>query len=63
MQHSNENTTNYPVRLRNAQRENEACNESLIKRGVQEYGMKIVYPLHATGFDTLQENDKKEVDT
>ena len=63
MQHSNENTTDYPVRFRNEQRANEACNESLIKRGVQEYGMKIFYPLHATGFDTQQENDKKEVDT
>ena len=30
---------------------------------VQEHGMKILYPLHVTGFDTLLDGDKKETET
>ena len=35
MQYSNENTTDYLVRFRNAWKVNEACNVSQIKKDVQ----------------------------
>ena len=60
MQYVSENTTDYLVRFRNAQKVNEACDGRLITKGVQEHGMKIRFPLHNTGFDSLQEDDKKE---
>ena len=60
MQYDSENTTDYLVRFRNTQKSNEACDGSLITKGVQEHGMKIHFPLHNTGFDSLQEDDKKE---
>ena len=60
MQYANENTTDYLVRFRNAHDVNEACNGSLITRGVQEHGMNIIFPLHNTLLDSLQEDDKKE---
>ena len=60
MHYSIENTTDYLVRFRNAQKVNEACDGSLITKGVQEHGMKIRFPLHNTGFDSLQEDEKKE---
>ena len=53
MQYSRKNTTDYLVRFRNAQKINEACDGSLITKGVQEHGMKIRFPLHNTGFDYL----------
>ena len=53
--HAKNKTTDYLVRFRNAQEVNEACNENLITRGVQENGMKILPPLHNTGFNSLQE--------
>ena len=62
IQYAKENTTDYLVRFRNAQKVNEACNGSLITKGVQEHGMKIIFPLHNTGFDSLQEDEKKEVE-
>ena len=62
MQYANENTTDYLVRFRNAQKVNEACNGSLIARGIQEHGMKILFPFHNTGFDYLQEYHNKEAD-
>ena len=62
MQYSNKNTTDYLVRFRNAQKVNEACDESLITKGVQEHGMKIIFPLHNTGFNSLQEDEKKEAE-
>ena len=40
MQYANENTTDYLVRFRNAQKVNEACYGSLITKGLQEHGMK-----------------------
>ena len=55
MQYASENTTDYLVRFHNAQKVNEACDGSLITKGVQEHGMKIRFPLHNTGFDSLQE--------
>ena len=58
MKYTNNNTTNYLVRFCNAQKVNEACNGSLISKGVQEHGMKILSPLHNTGFDSLQEYEK-----
>ena len=61
--HTNENRNNYLVRLHNSQRVKEACNVSLITRGFQEHGMKILYPLHVTGFDKLSDYDKKEAET
>ena len=60
MQYAKENTTDYLVRFRNAQEANEACNGSLITRGVQEHGMQIIFPYHNNRFDSLQEYDKKE---
>ena len=60
MQYDSENNTDYLVRFRNAQKFNEACYGSLITKGVQEHGMKICFPLHNTGFDSLQEDEKKK---
>ena len=60
MQHDNEKTTNFLVSLRNAQKVKEACNRILINRGVQEHGMKTLFPLHNNGLVSLQEDDKKE---
>ena len=62
MQYASDNTTDYFVRFRNAQRVNEARDRSLTTKGVQEHGMKIRFPLHNTGFDYLQEDDKKETE-
>ena len=59
MQYASENTTEYLVRSRNDQKVNEACDGSLITKGVQDHGMKIRLPLHNTGFDSLQEYEKK----
>ena len=50
------------VRFCNAQKVNEACDGSLIAKGVQEHGMKILFPLHNAGFDSLQEDEKKEAE-
>ena len=59
-QRTNENTTKYQVRFRNAQKVNESCNGIPITKRVQEHGMKILYPPYVTSFDALQRNDKKE---
>ena len=40
----------------------EACDGSLITKGVQEHGMNIRFPLHNTEFDSLQEDEKKEAE-
>ena len=56
MQYANENITDYLVRFHNAQKFNEACNGSLITKGVQDHGMKILFPLNNTGFDYIQED-------
>ena len=63
IQNVNENTADYLVRFRNFQKLNKACNGSLIKKFVQENWMKILYPLHVTGFDTIPDDDKKEAET
>ena len=63
VQYANENTIEYLVRFRNAQNYTEACNRSLITRGVQDPRMKIIFPLKNTGFDFIQENEKKEAET
>ena len=62
MQYSNENTTYYLVKSHNAQEVNKACNISLITKGIQENGMKIIFPWYNTGFYSLQEDDKKEAE-
>ena len=49
--------------LHNSQKVNNECNGRLIKRGVQEYGTKILYPVYATSFDALQDFEKKEAET
>ena len=59
MQYDNDNTTDYLVRFRNAHKVNEACNGILITKGIQEHSMKIISPFQNTGFDSLQEDDKK----
>ena len=55
-----EQVIDYLVRFLNAQKFNEACDGSLITKGVQEHGTKIRFPLHNNGFDSLQEDDNKE---
>ena len=60
MQYASDNITDYLVSLRNAQKVNEAFDGSLVTKGVQEHGMNICFPLHNTGFDSLQEDEKKE---
>ena len=60
MQYSSENTTDYLFRFRNAQKVNESCDGRLITKGVQDPGMNIRFPLNNTGFDSLQEDEKKE---
>ena len=55
--------TNFLVRYCNVQKANDSCNGILITRGVQEYEINIIYPLHVTVFDALLDNDKKEADT
>ena len=62
MQYVNKNTVDSFYRFRNAKKVNEACNGILITRVVQEHGMKILFPLHNTGFDSLQEDKKKEAE-
>ena len=60
MQYANENATYYLVIFRDADKGNEACDGSLITKGVQEHGMKILFPLQNTVFDYIQEYEKKE---
>ena len=62
VQYARENTTDYLVRFCNSQTVNEACGGVLITKGVQEHGMKIRFPLHNTGFDSPQEDEKKEIE-
>ena len=62
MHYANDNTTDYLVRFRNAHKFNEDCNGSLITKGVQEHGVKILFPLKNTRFDSLQEDKKKEAE-
>ena len=62
MQYANENTNDYLVRFRNAQKVNEACDGILITKFVQEHGMKILFPLHNTVFEYLQEDEKREAE-
>ena len=62
MQYANENTTDYLVKFRNAQKVNEACDGSLITKILQERGMNILLPLQNTGFDSLQEDEKNEAE-
>ena len=63
IQYTKNNTTDNLVKLWNAQKFNEAWNGRLISRGVQEYGMKILYPLHITRFHTLSDNENNNVKT
>ena len=62
IQYDNENTNDYLVRSRNAQKFNATCNVILITKGVQEHGMKMLFPSQNTGFDSLQEDKKKEAE-
>ena len=62
MQYAIDNTTDYLFRFRNAQKFNEACDGSLITKGVQEHGMKICFPLQNIGFGSLQEDGNKEAE-
>ena len=54
--------TEYLLRFHNTQKVKKSCNGSLIPRGLQEHGMKIIYPLHVPGFYTLTNNGKKEAE-
>ena len=54
--------TEYLVRFLNYLKENEAYNGRLITGGVQEHRMKILYPIHVTVFDSLQDNENKEAE-
>ena len=60
MQYANKNTTDYLVRFRNSQKFNEDFNGSLIKKGVQDHGIKILLPFYNTVFDCLQKDEKNE---
>ena len=62
IQYTNENTTDYLVRFRNDQKVNEACDRSLITKGVKEHGVKIFFPFKNTGFDYLQEDKENEAE-
>ena len=62
MKYARKNTTDYLVRFRNAQKVNESCNGSLVTKGIQYHGVKILLPLHNTGFDSIQEEEKKEAE-
>ena len=62
MHYANKKTTDYLAGFRNSQKVIEGCNGSLITRGVQEHGMKILFPFHNTGFDYLQEGENKEAE-
>ena len=62
MKYVRETTTDYMFRLRKAQKVNEACNGILTTQVVQENGMKIFLPIRTTGFETIQDYEKKEVE-
>ena len=51
IKYANDNTTDYLVRLRKSENFNEACNGSLTKKGVQDHGIKVIFPLHTSIFD------------
>ena len=61
-QYANDNTTEYLFRFGNDKKVNEFCNGILITKGVQKNGMKILFPFHNNGFDSLQEYEKKEAE-
>ena len=63
MLYTKKNTTNYLIRFYNSQNSIEACNGSLITRGFQEHGTKILFVQYATGFDALQYDNKNEAET
>ena len=44
MKYARKNTTDYLVRFRNAQKVNESCNGSLVTKGIQYHGVKILLP-------------------
>ena len=58
--HADKNMTNFLVRFRNTQKVKNWCNGSLISKLVQNYGVKVKYPLHTTGFDTLADDENKK---
>ena len=51
MQYANDNTIDYLVRFRNAQKVNEAYNDILTTRGVQYHGVKILFIFHTNEFN------------
>ena len=61
--YTNGNKTNYLFRFSNAQKVKESCNGSIISRRFKEHRIKILYPLHVTGFDMMLDGDKKEAET
>ena len=61
-QYTNKNTTEYFIRFRKDQKVNEAYNGILITKEIQEHGMKILFLLQNTEFDSLKEDDKKELE-
>ena len=63
IQYANKNTTDSLVRFCNTQMVNEACDRIQITTSVQEHGMKILFPLHTTGFYSLQDDEKRDMDT
>ena len=62
IQYINDDTTDYLVRFCNLHKVNKAFNGSLISRGFQEHGIKIIYQLHVTGFDSILDDYNKESD-
>ena len=51
------------IRLRNSQKVNKACDVSLISKGVQEHGMKILYILYVTAVDVMLDYEIKYAET
>ena len=60
--YANKNTTDYLIRFGNAHKVNESCTGSLITKVLQGHGMKIIFPLNNTVFDSLQEDERKEAE-
>ena len=57
---ADENTTNILVILRNAKKINDMCNVSKV---VQDYGIKVRYPLHINRFYAISDDKNKEAET
>ena len=60
LQYVKYNTTDYLVIFCGKIKVNKTHNVSLIQKGVQGHGMRILYLLHDTGFETLTDDENTE---